>query len=125
MNILAFSVLQHGLLADKSAESPAPGRPGMPREVKNGILSGLREIAAEKCTSVENILQAYVYEKNPDMSVLIGTTRKEHLKDSIDALSVGLTADDIIRIETVFPAEQLQSTVNMRNFTFRDGRIEM
>ena len=125
MNILAFSVLQHGLLADKSAESPAPGRPGMPQEVKDGILSGLRQIAAEKCTTVENLLQAYVYGKNPDMSVLIGTTRKEHLQDSIDALSVGLTADDIIRIETVFPAEQLQSTVNMRNFTFRDGRIEM
>lgn len=123
MNILAFSVLQHGLLADTPSGSAASGRPGIPQDEKDGILSGLRKIAAEKCTTVENLLQAYVYEKNPDMSVLIGTTRKEHLQDSIDALSMELSADEIIRIETVFPAERLQG-VGMRNFTFRDGRME-
>lgn len=124
MNILAFSVFQHGLLADTPSGSAASGRPGIPQDEKDGILSGLRKIAAEKCTTVENLLQAYVYEKNPDMSVLIGTTRKEHLQDSIDALSMELSADEIIRIETVFPAERLQG-VGMRNFTFRDGRMEM
>lgn len=124
MNILAFSVLQHGLLADTPSGSAASGRPGIPQDEKDGILSGLRKIAAEKCTTVENLLQAYVYEKNPDMSVLIGTTRKEHLQDSIDALSMELSADEIIRIENVFPAERLQG-VGMRNFTFRDGRMEM
>lgn len=124
MNILAFSILQHGLLADTPSGSAASGRPGIPQDEKDGILSGLRKIAAEKCTTVENLLQAYVYEKNPDMSVLIGTTRKEHLQDSIDALSMELSADEIIRIETVFPAERLQG-VGMRNFTFRDGRMEM
>ena len=124
MNILAFSVLQHGLLADTHSGSAASGRPGIPQDEKDGILSGLRKIAAEKCTTVENLLQAYVYEKNPDMSVLIGTTRKEHLQDSIDALSVELSADEIERIETVFPAERLQG-VGMRNFTFRNGKMEM
>lgn len=124
MNILAFSVLQHGLLADTPSGSEASGRPGIPQDEKDGILSGLRRIAAEKGTTVENLLQAYVYEKNPDMSVLIGTTRKEHLQDSIDALSVELSADEIVRIETVFPAERLQG-LGMRNITFRDGRMEI
>lgn len=124
INILAFSVLQHGLLADTPSVSVASGRLGMSQEAKDSILSGLREIATEKHTTVENLLQAYVYEKNPDMSVLIGTTRKEHLQDSIDALSVELTADEITQIETVFPAERLQG-VGMRNFTFRDGRMEV
>ena len=123
MNILAFSVLQHGLLADTPAGKEGAAGAGMPQEVKDGILSGLREIAAEKHTTVENLLQAYVYEKNPDMSILIGTTRKEHFKDSIDALSVELTAREIEEIETAFPAGQLQDIVNRRNFTFRDGRI--
>ena len=124
MNILAFSVLQHGLLADTPAQGTAPGRPGLTQEAKDGILSGLREIAAGKHTTVGNLLQAYVYEKNPDMSILIGTTRKEHFQDSIDALSVELTADEIGEIEAVFPAGQLQDIVNSRNFTFRDGRME-
>ena len=79
----------------------------MPQEVKEAILSGIREIAGEK-----------------DMSILIGTTRKEHLQDSINALSVELSAEDIKWIETVFPAEQLQG-MGMRNFIFRDGRMEM
>ena len=96
----------------------------MTQEAKDGMLSGLREIAAEKHTTIENLLQAYVYEKNPDISVLIGTTRKEHLKDSIDALSVRLTDSEIKQIETVFPAEHLQGIVNSRNYKFRDGRIE-
>ena len=119
INILAFSVLQHGLLSDTPS-----GRPGMSQEAKDRMLSGLREIAAEKNTTVENLMQAYVYEKNPDMSILIGTTRKEHLQDSIDALSVTLTAGEIERMENVFPAEQLQGIVNSRNFIFRDGRME-
>ena len=122
MNILAFSVLQHGMLADTSAESAA-GRPGMPQEAKESILSGIRAIANEKNTTIENLLQAYVYAKNPDMSVLIGTTRKEHLQDSIDALSVALSAEDIGRMEAVFPAEKLAHT-GMRNFKFREGKME-
>lgn len=95
----------------------------MPQEVKEAILSGIREIAGEKHTTVENLLQAYVYAKNPDMSILIGTTRKEHLQDSIDALLVELSPEDIVCIETVFPADKL-SGVGMRNFTFRDGKME-
>ena len=128
IDILAFGVLSHGLLSEAQGASPfggAPRRgPGMPPEVKEQLLSGIREIAREKGTSVENLAQAYVYAKNPDMSILIGTTRKEHLQDSIDALSVELSAEDIQRIEAAFPADKLPG-MNMRNFTFRDGRIVM
>ena len=119
IDVLAFSVLNHGLLADTPA---APGRPGFPQETKDRLLSGIRTIAAEKHTTVENLLQAYVWAKHSDMSILIGTTRKEHLQDSIDALSVELSAEDVDHIESVFPAEML-SGMPRRNFTFRDGQI--
>ena len=123
MNILAFSVLQHGLLSDAPSGSAA-GRAGMPQDQKGKILSGIRALAQDKNTTVENLLQAYVYAKNPDMSVLIGTTRKEHLQLSIDALSVELSAEDIAQMETAFPAEMLSGT-GMRDLKFRDGRMEM
>lgn len=58
------------------------------------------------------------------MSVLIGTTRKEHLQDSIDALSVELASDEIKQMESLFPEGQLRG-FSMRNFTFRNGRIEL
>ena len=127
IDVLVFGVLSHGLLSDeKEATSPAgnaaPRRPGLPPELKEELLSGIRRIAQEKNTTVENLAQAYVYAKNPDMSILIGTTRKEHLQDSIDALSVDLSAEDVQRIESVFPAEKLQG-MGMRNIIFKDGQI--
>ena len=122
IDILAFGVLSHGLLSDTHSSTEASGRQGIPQELKDELLSGLREIAAEKNTTVENLAQAYVYEKNPDMSILIGTTRKEHLQDSIDALSVELSREDIERIEKSFPAEKIKG-MNMRNFVFRDGKV--
>ena len=104
IDVLAFGVLSHGILSDTPVGNAASGRP------------------QEKHTTVENLAQAYVYAKNPDMSVLIGTTRKEHLEDSIHALSVELSSEDIRRIEAVFPADKLQG-MHMRNFIFRNGQI--
>lgn len=116
---ITFGVLCHGLLSDSS---PAWRRPGLSPEFQEQLLGGLRKIAAEKDTTVEKLAQAYVYAKNPDMSVLIGTTRKEHLQDAIDALSLDLSAEDVSRIEAAFPSE-LVSGLPMRNMKFRDGRV--
>jgi len=122
IGILAFGVLSHGLLSDRPAGNVASGRPGPPPALKEDVIAKLREIAWAKNTTVEKLAQAYVYAKNPDMSVLIGTTSKAHLQDSIDALSLELTAKDVARIEAAFPAEKV-SGIGMRNFTFRDGRV--
>ena len=127
IDVLVFGVLSHGLLSDAAdrthpAGDPSPRRPGLPPAFKEELLSGIRGIAQEMNTTVENLTQAYVYAKNRDMSILIGTTRKEHLQDSIDALSVDLSAEDIQRIESVFPAEKLQG-MGMRNIVFKEGQI--
>ena len=122
IGILAFGVLSHGLLSDRPAGNVASGRPGPPPALKEDVIAKLREIAWAKNTTVEKLAQAYVYAKNPDMSVLIGTTSKAHLQDSIDALSLELTAKDVARIEAAFPAEKV-SGIGMRHFTFRDGRV--
>lgn len=127
IDVLAFGVLSHGILSDtQSMTSPtgnsAGRRSGIPPEIKEEIISGIREIAIEKDTTVEKLVQAYVYAKNPDMSVLIGTTRKEHLQDSIAALSVELSAEDIDRIEKTFPADKLKGA-GMRNMRFVDGKM--
>lgn len=116
---ITFGVLCHGLLSE---DSPAWQRMGFPPQFKDQLLGGLKKIAVEKDTTVEKLAQAYVYAKNPDMSVLIGTTRKEHLQDAIDALSIDLSPEDITRIEDVFPSDMLQN-MHMHNLVFRDGRI--
>ena len=120
IGILTFGALSHGLLSESAA--PFRGR-GLPPERKEKLLSGLREIAGEKDTTVEKLCQAYIWNKHPDMSVLIGTTRKEHLQESIDALSIDLTDEEIRRIEAAFPSELVPP--NTRNFVFRDGRMSL
>lgn len=127
IDVLAFGVLSHGLLSDSTAKAFSKGGahghgPGLPPGFHEVLVGGLRKIAQEKHTTVEKLAQAYVYAKNPDMSILIGTTRKEHLQDSIDALDIDLTPEDVRRIEAAFPAERLQG-MHMRNLVFRDGQI--
>lgn len=111
IGVLAFGVLAHGRLSDGAVTESGGKR-----------FPGIEEIASEKHTTVEKLAQAYVYAKNPEMSVLIGTTRREHLQDSIDALSVDLSAEDIRRIEAAVPAEATQG-MGMRNIIFRNGRM--
>lgn len=115
IDVLAFGVLSHGLLSSSSS-FPIEGKERMLKGV-----DGLEKIAREKDTSIEKLAQAYVYNKNPDMKMLIGTTRKEHLEESIDALSVSLSESDITKIESVIGNEINQRV--MRNFVFRDGRM--
>ena len=86
------------------------------------MVSDLKGIADEKNTTIEKLAQAYIYAKHPDMNVLIGTTSKEHLQDSIDALSLELTSNDIQRIEEIFLPDKVQG-IGMRDFVFRDGRM--
>ena len=119
VNVLAFGVLTHGLLSKRGS---AFGRPGMFEPDNCKLVSALKAVAGEKNTTIEKLAQAYVYAKHPEMSVLIGTTSKEHLQDSINALSLELTADDIWEIEAAFPVDQVQG-VGMRDFVFRDGRM--
>lgn len=117
--VVAFGVLCHGIL---SADSMFWQRSGFPPVLKEKMLGGLQKIADEKHTTTEKLVQAYVYAKNPDMKIIIGTTRKEHLQDAIDALSIELTPEDVTRIEDAFPSDALKG-MPMRNYVFHNGRV--
>lgn len=122
VDILAFGVLAHGLLSERVFGNTVTGRPGLFTPDNICMVSDLKQIAEEKNTTIEKLAQAYIYAKHPDMSILIGTTGKEHLQDSIDALSLELTSNDIQRIEKVFLPDKVQG-IGMRDFVFRDGRM--
>ena len=122
IDVLAFGVLAHGLLSERAFSNTATGRPGLFTPDNTCMVYDLKVIADEKKTTIEKLAQAYIYAKHPDMSVLIGTTSKEHLQDSIDALSLELTSNDIQRIEEIFMPDKVQG-IGMRDFVFRDGRM--
>ena len=122
VDVLAFGVLAHGLLSERAFGNTAAGRPGLFTPDNICMVSDLKGIADEKNTTIEKLAQAYIHAKHPDMSILIGTTGKEHLQDSIDALSLELTSNDIQRIEEIFLPDKVQG-IGMRDLVFRDGRM--
>ena len=122
IDVLAFGVLAHGLLSERAFGNTVTGRPDLFTPDNISMVSDLKGIADEKNTTIEKLAQAYIYAKHPDMNVLIGTTSKEHLQDSIDALSLELTSNDIQRIEKIFLPDKVQG-IGMRDFVFRDGRM--
>ena len=122
IDVLAFGVLAHGLLSERAFGNTVTGRPDLFTPDNISMVSDLKGIADEKNTTIEKLAQAYIYAKHPDMNVLIGTTSKEHLQDSIDALSLELTSNDIQRIEKIFLPDKVQG-IGMRDLVFRDGRM--
>ncbi|MBD5515750.1 MAG: aldo/keto reductase [Lachnospiraceae bacterium] len=122
IDVMAFGVLAHGLLSERTFGNTVTGRSGLFTPDNICMVSDLKGIADEKNTTIEKLAQAYIYAKHPDMSILIGTTSKEHLQDSIDALSLELTSNDIQRIEKIFLPDKVQGS-GMRDFVFRDGRM--
>ena len=85
-------------------------------------MRALKVIADEKGTTISKLALAWTLSKYPELSSLIGTTSVEHLKDSIDALSMNLSEEDILRIETAFP-EGSVCGFGMRKMRFVDGRV--
>lgn len=56
------------------------------------LVKALKLIADEKGISVSNLALLWAFAKYDHVSALVGTTSKEHLIESIDALKIELTA---------------------------------
>jgi len=124
--VLAFGALSHGLISEKilesNGESGGTSRflPPNIEEVKKQIRD-LKTIAEEKQTTLSKLALAWTLSKYGEITSLIGTTSVEHLQDSIDALSLELTKDDIQKIEEIFP--QVTAGSGTRTMRFVNGEL--
>lgn len=129
VKVLAFGTVGHGLLTDSAlnvdTSDPRMAR-GMlsPMHVQTNLpmLRALKEIADEKHVSLSQLALAWSLAKYDNVQTLIGTTSPEHLQGAIDALSIGLTPEDIVRIEAAIPADKVSGR-GMRSFRFTNGRM--
>ena len=130
VKVLAFGTVGHGLLRDDILTSPAnPGRPwGMlaseHREQNLAMIRKLKEIADEKGVTLSQLALAWSLSKYDHVQSLIGTANPAHLQESIDALKIELSAEDIVRIETALDADKIGG-MGMRNFVFTDGVMSL
>lgn len=113
IGISAYGVLSRGLLSGHwSADRATAGsdfRGHLPRftgdngKANLALVERLRELAAEKDCTVAQIAIAWVLARGDDIIPLIGARRRNRLSESLGALDVQLSADDMAQIEAAVP----------------------
>jgi len=113
IGITAYGVLSHGLLSGhwSKERTPAPGEFSSFSPRFNGtnldhnlaLVEALRSIAESKGATVSQIAIAWVLSRGQDIVSLVGVRRRDRLFESLKALDLTLTTDDLARIEQAIP----------------------
>jgi aryl-alcohol dehydrogenase-like predicted oxidoreductase len=112
IGITAYGVLSRGLISgrwQKDSTSPGDFRSQSPRFTganldKNlALVEALREVATEKGVTVAQLAIAWVAAQREDIVPVIGSRRRDQLSESLSALDVVLTRDELAKIEKAIP----------------------
>ena len=111
IGIVAYGVLSRGLLTGELTGQFAPTdfRAHAPRFTgenfeKNRTKVGLlQDMAKEKGCTASQLALAWVLHQGNDILPLFGTTKKERLKENIEAAEIELTADELDFLDKNFP----------------------
>jgi aryl-alcohol dehydrogenase-like predicted oxidoreductase len=119
IGITAYGVLSRGLL---SGRLPPAGNKGdirivrMPRFQQGNVernlqlVDALRQIGDQKGASPAQLAFAWVRSRGDDILPVMGARRRDQLKESLDALDLKLSADDIARIDAAVSPELTAGT---------------
>ena len=116
IGVTAYGVLSRGLLSGSKTTSPTDFRARLPRftgenrERNERLVDALRKLATEKGVSVPQLAIAWVLAKGPSIVPVVGARTRAQLAESLGALDVTLTADEIARIEQTIPAAAVAGT---------------
>jgi aryl-alcohol dehydrogenase-like predicted oxidoreductase len=113
IGITAYGVLSRGLLggywqkertlANNDFRQHSPRFSGENITQNLLLTEALAKVAEEKGVSTAQLAIAWVLSQGADIIPLIGARRRERLKESLAALEVVLTAEDLLKIETAIP----------------------
>jgi len=115
IGVTAYGVLSRGLLSGHWSPQrdlgPGDFRAHSPRfqgealQHNLSLVEELRRIADEKGATVAQLAIAWVAAQGEDVVPLVGARRRERLHESLGALAVELSADDLARIEAAIPPD--------------------
>ncbi len=114
ISVTAYGVLSRGLISGHWQPSGTSGfdfRAMSPRfqpgnvEKNLELVEALRSIAEEKGVTVAQIAIAWVAAQGKDIVPIIGARRRDRLAESLGALDVRLTAEDLTTIENAVPRD--------------------
>ena len=110
IGVTAYAVLSRGLLSGSTPSGPADIRAHFPRfsaenRVRNrGLVDALRRLAAEKGVTGPQMAIAWVLAKGANIVPVVGARTRSQLAESLGALEVDLSPDEVRRLEEAFPA---------------------
>ena len=110
IGVTAYGVLSRGLLSGSTPKAGRDFRAYLPRFSADNraqnqrLIDTLRALAAEKGTTASQLAIAWVLAKGATIVPVIGARTRAQLSESLTALSIALSADDLARIEAAIPA---------------------
>ncbi len=115
IGVTAYGVLSRGLLGDTSAQglgaqdfrARAPRWQGDNLRSNLRLVEALRALAQEKRATAAQLAIAWVLSRGNDIIPLIGARTRARLRESLGALNLSLTRDDLARIEQAVPADKV------------------
>jgi aryl-alcohol dehydrogenase-like predicted oxidoreductase len=110
--VTAYGVLSRGLISADLTAAPsdaadyrihAPRFQGENFAANRRLVDALAELAADKGATVPQLAFAWALARGTDIVPLVGTKRRDRLAESLGALDVELTPDDLAAIEAAVP----------------------
>jgi len=118
IGVTAYGVLSRGLISSTGLQPLAAqdGRTRFPRfQEKNlrrnrELVRALEVVAKEKGATPAQLAIAWVLYHGDDIIPLIGARNRQRLQESLSALDLTLTEEELARIERAVPAERVAGT---------------
>lgn len=118
IGVTAYGVLSRGLISGHwSADRAARDFRGhLPRfsaenlERNLALVEALRSVAQERGASVAQVAIAWVLSRGQDIVPLVGARRRDRLSESLGALDLQLSQNDLAAIEAAVPADAAAGT---------------
>lgn len=113
IGVTAYGVLSRGLLSGSRPTGQSDFRAYLPRfrgenfSRNQHLVETLQQIAAEKGATSSQLAIAWVLSKGQSIVPLIGSRKRTQLLDSLTALQVDLSAEELARIEDAIPADAI------------------
>lgn len=111
IGVTAYGVLSRGLLAGSAPTGPADFRAHLPRFTGENLarnqklVEALTAIARQRHGTPAQIAIAWVLHRGSDIIPLIGARRRARLEESLGALDLPLSAEDLAAIEAAVPPD--------------------
>jgi len=116
IGVTAYGVLSRGLLTGSPLAARGDLRAHMPRFVGENLalnqklIDALNRLAAEKGVAPAQLAIAWVLAKDSMIVPVIGARTRRQLDESLAALEIELTAEEIARLEEAIPASEVAGT---------------